>query len=62
MQIQWQYYVPITEGMPSNCSKDVGRVIDYIDNLAATNNTKGQQEIKDQFGLSDVKHFDDFAA
>ncbi|TVY33265.1 putative extracellular serine carboxypeptidase [Lachnellula subtilissima] len=31
----WQYFAPIQEGMPKNCSKDVSAVIDYMDNVWA---------------------------
>lgn len=29
----WQYFVPVQNGMPQNCSADVTRVIDYLDGL-----------------------------
>ena len=58
---QWEYFVPVTRGMPANCSKDVGLVIDYIDELAMTNDTVNQKKLKEQFGFGDLNHFDDFA-
>ena len=29
----WQYFVPIQNGMPKNCSTDVAKVIEYMDNV-----------------------------
>lgn len=47
--------------MPQNCSKDISRVIDYIDNLAQSGNKKQLQSLKNMFGLGDLEYFDDFA-
>lgn len=60
-KLQWQYFVPVQQGMPQNCSKDVSRVIDYMDNLAQSGNEKQIQSLKNMFGLGDLEHFDDFA-
>jgi hypothetical protein len=51
----------VQQGMPQNCSKDISRVIDYIDNLAKAGNEKQLQSLKNMFGLGDLEHFDDFA-
>lgn len=48
--------------MPKNCSKDVNRVVEYIDHVYASGNIERQQEIKEMFGMGALKHFDDFAA
>ncbi|KAF4200396.1 hypothetical protein CNMCM8927_003431 [Aspergillus lentulus] len=58
----WQYFVPVVEGMPKNCSKDVNRVVEYIDHVYASGDMERQQEIKEMFGMGALKHFDDFAA
>lgn len=58
---QWQYFVPVQQGMPANCSKDVSKVIDYIDNVLRYGNESKKQEFKDQFGLGALEHDDDFA-
>lgn len=29
----WEYFAPVQEGMPKNCSTDVSKVIDYMDNI-----------------------------
>jgi hypothetical protein len=47
--------------MPANCSKDVSKVIDYIDNVLRYGNESKKQEFKDQFGLGALEHDDDFA-
>jgi hypothetical protein len=48
--------------MPKNCSKDLNRVVEYIDHVYESGDIERQQEIKEMFGLGDLKHFDDFAA
>ncbi|KAJ5899127.1 Peptidase S28 [Penicillium taxi] len=58
----WQYFVPVQEGMPKNCSTDLSRVVDYIDKINAEGNEKKIQALKDLFGLGDLEHFDDFAS
>ncbi|KAF7159052.1 hypothetical protein CNMCM5623_004285 [Aspergillus felis] len=58
----WQYFVPVIEGMPKNCSKDLSRVAKHIDHVYQSGDTKRQQELKEMFGLGGLKHFDDFAA
>lgn len=47
--------------MPANCSKDVSRVVNYIDKINKSGSEKQVQELKDLFGLGDIEHFDDFA-
>lgn len=48
--------------MPKNCSKDVSRVVDYVDRVASSGTKEQQQKLKELFGLGDLEHFDDFAA
>lgn len=58
---QWQYFKPIQEGMPQNCSLDVSRVVDFIDQINNNGTDKQRQNLKDMFGLGDLEYFDDFA-
>jgi hypothetical protein len=58
---QWEYFTPVQEGMPQNCSKDITRVIEYVDSIGKTGSKHQVQKLKDLFGLGDVEHFDDFA-
>ncbi|KAF7719783.1 Serine carboxypeptidase [Penicillium ucsense] len=58
----WQYFSPVQQGMPQNCSRDVSRVVDHIDKINKSGNEKKMQELKDMFGLGDIEHFDDFAS
>lgn len=48
--------------MPKNCSKDVSRVVDYVDRVASSGTKEQQQKLKELFGLGELEHFDDFAA
>lgn len=47
--------------MPTNCSRDISRVVNYIDKINESGSEKQVQELKDLFGLGDIEHFDDFA-
>ncbi|KAJ5570136.1 uncharacterized protein N7459_009566 [Penicillium hispanicum] len=58
----WQYFSPVQEGMPKNCSTDLSRVVNYIDSLNNNGTEKQIQKLKDLFGLGDIEHFDDFAS
>ncbi len=57
----WQYYNPIAEGMPQNCTQDFVKVISYVDGLLATGNRTAIDALKLVFGLEGLKHDDDFA-
>jgi hypothetical protein len=56
---QWQYFVPIQQGMPKNCSKDVNLVIEYMDHVFTHGNESEQLALKKKFGLEYLKHGDD---
>jgi len=56
----WQYFTPIQEGMPRNCSADISRVIDYLDSVMMNGTASEKYEVKQKFGLESVKHDDDF--
>ncbi|KAJ5390371.1 uncharacterized protein N7496_001439 [Penicillium cataractarum] len=58
----WQYFSPVQEGMPTNCSRDISRVVNYIDKINESGSKKQVQELKDLFGLGDIEHFNDFAS
>ncbi|KAG7441696.1 peptidase S28 [Guyanagaster necrorhizus] len=55
VQIQldfWQYYEPIRENMPMNCSADVEAVIAYVDGVFTSNDTQTQSSIQRMFGFT----------
>lgn len=58
----WQYFYPVQDGMPKNCSKDVSLVIDYMDNVLTHGNKSAVTALKTKFGLESVEHNDDFMA
>lgn len=58
----WQYFYPVQQGMPQNCSTDVSLVVDHIDSVYANGTIEEQQSLKAMFGLEDLEHYDDFAA
>ncbi|KAG2049013.1 peptidase S28 [Suillus hirtellus] len=58
----YEYFTPIREHMPQNCSSDVEAVINYLDELYGASDVAGIQTLKEAFGLGDVVHVDDFAS
>ncbi|KAF2102204.1 serine carboxypeptidase [Rhizodiscina lignyota] len=58
----WGYFLPVQEGMPKNCSKDVNLVIEHMDNVLKTGTAEEIHNLKAMFGLESVEHNDDFMA
>ncbi|RYP15867.1 hypothetical protein DL766_009291 [Monosporascus sp. MC13-8B] len=66
----WQYFYPIQDefadsglqGMPKNCSSDFSAIIDYVDRVFLHGSRKQKDDLKQLFGLQDVRHGDDAAA
>lgn len=58
----WGYFLPVQEGMPKNCSKDVNLVIDHMDSVLTHGSASEITALKTQFGLASVQHNDDFMA
>ncbi|KAK0441216.1 peptidase S28 [Desarmillaria tabescens] len=48
----WQYFEPIRENMPKNCSADVEAVITYIDEVFFGTDTEAQMKIRNLFGFN----------
>jgi hypothetical protein len=58
----YDFFTPIREYMPQNCSSDVQVVIAYLDGMYAANDTAGIQTLQEAFALGDLDHVSDFAA
>ena len=58
----WEYFVPVQEGMPKNCSKDVSLVIDHMDNVLMHGTAQEAHALKAMFKMESVEHNDDFMA
>ena len=58
----WRYFEPVRSGMPCNCSHDVALVISHVNSVLAHADLRTKEALKDQFGLSLLKHDDDFAS
>ncbi|KAG8957487.1 hypothetical protein FRC03_010084 [Tulasnella sp. 419] len=56
----WEYYNPIEEGMPKNCSSDAGKVITHIDSILKHGDPGKILDMKRKFGMQDTRD-DDFA-
>ncbi|KAG1723677.1 peptidase S28 [Suillus lakei] len=57
----YDYFTPIREYMPQNCSSDIQAVIAYLDGMYAANDTAGIQTLQEAFSLGGLKHVGDFA-
>jgi hypothetical protein len=57
----WQYWEPIRQNMPQNCSADVTTVIEYVDEVFSGDNQTAIQALKENWGLGNVSHVDDAA-
>ena len=51
----WQYFVPVQEATPQNCSKDLGIVIEYMDDILKHGSEAQKHELKAQFKLEDLE-------
>ena len=58
----WEYYTPVEEAMPRNCSADYRRVMRYVDRVLANGTAERAQKLKTAFGFGDLRHNDDFAS
>ncbi|EPQ64563.1 Bgt-2013 [Blumeria graminis f. sp. tritici] len=56
----WEYFTPVQEGMQKNCSSDISRVVDYLDDLLVHGNASEKYAIKQKFGMESLQHDDDF--
>ncbi|KIK48997.1 hypothetical protein CY34DRAFT_429501 [Suillus luteus UH-Slu-Lm8-n1] len=57
----YDYFTPIREYMPQNCSFDVQAVIAYLDQMYAANDTAGIKTLQESFALGALDHVGDFA-
>ncbi|KAK4033369.1 serine carboxypeptidase S28-domain-containing protein [Parachaetomium inaequale] len=57
----WQYFAPVQEATPKNCSADVDAVINYVDWVLSFGSEKRKKALKDKFMLGDLVD-EDFAA
>ncbi|KAF2090941.1 extracelular serine carboxypeptidase-like protein [Saccharata proteae CBS 121410] len=62
MQLEYpQWYDPIQKFGPSDCVASINAIIDKMDYLVSTNNTKAVQQLKNIFGLAALTDNRDFA-
>ncbi|KAF2704383.1 hypothetical protein K504DRAFT_390113 [Pleomassaria siparia CBS 279.74] len=55
------WYDPIIKYGPSDCVSRIINIVDKIDEVIASNNTKAIQQLKEVFGLGELKSLGDFA-
>lgn len=58
----WQYFYPVQQGMPSNCSKDVTLVVEHVDDVLSTGSEAEKLNLKIMFGLQNLTHDGDVAS
>ncbi|KAK4231649.1 hypothetical protein QBC38DRAFT_200927 [Podospora fimiseda] len=54
----WQYFVPVQEVTPKNCSADVEAVVNHVDFTLTFGLPKAKKELKEKFGLGDLTDLD----
>ncbi|KAF4126088.1 Serine carboxypeptidase S28 [Geosmithia morbida] len=57
----WQYFTPVLEATPENCTADVTAVIDHIDHLLLHGSETDKESLKKKFKLQELEDAD-FAA
>lgn len=57
----WQYFEPIDNAMPRNCSKDYKLAIKKLDKMLDGKDAEGRKKLKAKFGLGDLAD-DDFGS
>ena len=48
--------------MPQNCSRDVQRVIEHIDDVFTSGNESAITELTELFCMPNISHLDDFVS
>ncbi|KAK4173910.1 putative serine protease [Triangularia setosa] len=57
----WQYFVPVLDAMPANCTRDVERVVVFVDGVLNEGTVEEKEGLKGMFGLGRLSD-EDFAA
>ncbi|KAG8883709.1 hypothetical protein FRB97_006020 [Tulasnella sp. 331] len=57
----WEYFEPIEEGMPKNCSSDLALAVTAIDQILLNGTVDAKATLKQSFGLQSLQD-DDFAS
>ncbi|KAI1192412.1 serine carboxypeptidase S28-domain-containing protein [Nemania serpens] len=54
----WQYFVPVQEATPKNCSADVNTVIEYVDSVLLHGSSREKAQLKAKFKLGGLQDAD----
>ncbi|KAI5856184.1 peptidase S28 [Durotheca rogersii] len=57
----WQYFYPIQQGMPKNCSSDYSAIVEHVDKVFTHGSREEKTALKQLFGVQDLLHLDDAA-
>ncbi|KAI0480961.1 peptidase S28 [Xylariaceae sp. FL0804] len=58
----WQYFVPVLEATPRNCSADLVAVVEHVDATLLRGSPAAKRALKEPFGLADLEDADFGAA
>ncbi|ORY69115.1 serine carboxypeptidase S28 [Pseudomassariella vexata] len=58
----WQYFYPIQEGMPKNCSKDYEAIIEHVDGVFINGSAEEKTALKQMFAVEALAHDADAAS
>lgn len=58
----WQYFAPIDEALPKNCSTDFKKITKYIDRVLLNGTDEAKNHLKERFGFGQDIQDDDFAS
>ncbi|KAF4449036.1 hypothetical protein F53441_7686 [Fusarium austroafricanum] len=56
----WRYFDAAKAFLPKNCTTDINKVVEHLDNIMLHGSASEIQKIKEDFGAPDLKHNDDF--
>lgn len=54
----WEYFTPVLEATPQNCSKDIHAVIDHVDRVLIHGSWKDKMRLKSKFMLTELSDVD----
>ncbi|KAH8671712.1 serine carboxypeptidase S28 [Xylariales sp. PMI_506] len=57
----WQYFYPIQQGMPQNCSNDYAAIVEYVDEVFTNGTEREKTALKTMFAVEALTHDDDAA-
>lgn len=57
----WQYFSPVEQAMPRNCSADYKKIISHVDEILFNGTAEKKHDLKSSLGMGNVTDDEDFA-